>query len=68
MELINCPSPPAPYRLVMARIPKSNNIQFLPNTLSRHFPNRDITGLSYKRVIEHHAVIASINEQLGHEN
>lgn|GEM_PF-845054 len=68
MEILNCPSPPHPYRLVMARIPESNNIQFLPNTLSRHFPNRDVTGLSHKRVVEHHAVIASINEQLSHEN
>ena len=68
MELLNCPLPPDPYRLVMERIQESNNIQLLPNTLSRHFPNRDVTGLSHKRVIEHHAVIASINEQLGHEN
>ena len=68
MELLNCPSPPDPYRLVMARIPELNNIQELPNNLSTHFPNRDVTGLSHKRIIEHHAVIASINEQLGHEN
>lgn len=68
MEILNCPSPPDPYHLVIARIPESNNIQFLPNTLSRHFPNRDVTGLSHKRVVEHHAVIASINEHLGHEN
>ena len=68
MEILKCSSPPDPYRLVIARIPESNNIQFLPNTLSRHFPNRDVTGLSHKRVVEHHAVIASINEQLSHEN
>ena len=68
MELLNCPSPPDPYSLVMARIRESNNTEFLPNILSRHFPNRDVTGLNHKRVIEHHAVIASINEQLSHEN
>ena len=68
MEILKCPSPPGPYHLVITRIPESNNIQFLPNTLSRHFPNRDVTGLSHKRVVEHHAVIASINDHLGHEN
>ena len=68
MEILNCPSPPDPYRLVMTRTPESNNIQFLPSTLLRHFPNRDVTRFCHKRVIEHHAVIASINEQLGHEN
>ena len=68
MELLKCPSPPMPYRLVMTRILESNYTKFLPSTLSKHFPNRDVTGLIHKRVLEHHAVIASINEHIGHEN
>jgi len=68
MELLNCPSPPHPFSLVMARIPESNYIKFDPLTLSKHFPNRNIHSLSHKRVIEHHAVVAAISEQLGHSN
>mgnify|MGYP001171694578 CR=1 FL=1 len=68
MELINCPSPPHPFSLVMARIPESNYTKFDPLTLSKHFPNRNIHSLSHKRVIEHHVVVAAISEQLGHRN
>ena len=68
MEFLNCPSPPKPFSLVLARIPESNNIQFNPSTLSKHFPKRDVTGLSHNRVIEYHTVIASVLELMGHDN
>tara|TARA_Y100000589_G_scaffold140640_1_gene134355 strand:- start:4284 stop:4910 length:627 start_codon:yes stop_codon:yes gene_type:complete len=68
MELINCPSPPKPFSLVMARIPNSNNIQFNAFTLSKHFPKRDINRLIKKRLEEHYAVIASVQKQIGHDN
>lgn len=68
MELLNCPLPPKPFSLIMVRIPASNYTKFNPYTLSKHFPKRDVTGLIHKRVIEHHAVIASIREQMGHDN
>ncbi len=68
MEFLNCPAPPKPFSLVMARIPESNNTQFNPFTLSKHFPKRDVAGLIHKRVLEHHAVIVSIQKQIGHDN
>lgn len=68
MELLSCPSPPMPFSLVMARIPESNKTDFNSYALSKHFPKRDVTGMSHKRVVEHHTVIASIKEQIGHDN
>ena len=67
MEFLNCPKPPEPYRLVMARTPISNSTKFNPILLTKHFPTRDVTGLSHKRIVEHHAVIAVISAGLGHD-
>ena len=66
MEFLSCPTPPEPYRLVMARISNSNSTKFNPISLTKHFPNRDVTGLIHSRVVEHHAVIAAISAGLGH--